>query len=230
MPATHSFLSVLSTCQPHSHRACKLLVSLSCNTSSDLLLASSSHYPCVYTNTQILTCTPRYTDTQRHTEAYTHTHFSKIIGDHFFKFFKTFFLKDFIIYSWETERGRDIGRGKSRPHAGSLTCNSYPGPRDHTLSQRQTLNHWATRRLSLFQIKCVFNISVFFVLFCFVFCFFEREREREKTCTVGGGAEGERESYAGSMLSLNSQPWDHDLSQKLRVGCLTAWATQVPLK
>ena len=52
-----------------------------------------------------------------------------------------FFLK--IIYSWET--GRDIGRGRSRLPTGNLMLDSIPGPRNHDLSQRQTLNHWATQ-------------------------------------------------------------------------------------
>ena len=37
----------------------------------------------------------------------------------------------------DTERGRDIGRERSR------LPDSIPGPRDHNLSQRQILNHWA---------------------------------------------------------------------------------------
>ena len=41
----------------------------------------------------------------------------------------------------ERERDRDIGRGRSRLHAGSLMWDSIPGLQDHTLSQRQTLNH-----------------------------------------------------------------------------------------
>ena len=45
----------------------------------------------------------------------------------------------------DTERGRDTGRGRSRISAGSLTWDSISGPQDHTLSQRQMLNHWATQ-------------------------------------------------------------------------------------
>ena len=37
------------------------------------------------------------------------------------------------------ERGKDTGRGRSRPHAGSPMWDSIPGPQDHTLSRRQTL-------------------------------------------------------------------------------------------
>ena len=44
----------------------------------------------------------------------------------------------------QRERSRDIGRGKSRLHAGSPMWDSIPGPGDQTLSQRQMLNHWAT--------------------------------------------------------------------------------------
>ena len=43
-----------------------------------------------------------------------------------------------------THRGRDTGRGRSRLHAGSPMWDSILGLQDHTLSRRQTLNHWAT--------------------------------------------------------------------------------------
>ena len=50
------------------------------------------------------------------------------------------FLKILFIYSWEThrERGRDIGRGRRRLHAGSQTWDSIPGFWDHTLRQAPT--------------------------------------------------------------------------------------------
>ena len=44
----------------------------------------------------------------------------------------------------ERERGRDTGRGRSRLHAESLTWDSILGLQDHTLGQRQALNHCAT--------------------------------------------------------------------------------------
>ena len=41
-----------------------------------------------------------------------------------------------------TEAGRDTGRGRrSRLHAGSPMQDSVPGVQDHTLGQRQALNH-----------------------------------------------------------------------------------------
>ena len=43
-----------------------------------------------------------------------------------------------------TQRDRNIGRGRSRLPAGSPIQDSIPGPPDH-LSQRQTLNRWATQ-------------------------------------------------------------------------------------
>ena len=52
------------------------------------------------------------------------------------------FLRLFI-YSWETRRGRDIGRGRSRLPTVSLMRDSTPGPWDHDLSQRQTLKRGA---------------------------------------------------------------------------------------
>ena len=59
-----------------------------------------------------------------------------------------FFLKKNIyvcIHERHTERGRDTGRGRSRLLVGSTTWDSIPGPWDHDLSRRQTLNHWATQ-------------------------------------------------------------------------------------
>ena len=47
----------------------------------------------------------------------------------------------FIIHERHRERSRDIGRRRSRLPVGSLMWDSNPGPRDHTLSQRQKLNH-----------------------------------------------------------------------------------------
>ena len=57
-----------------------------------------------------------------------------------------FFLKRFYLFIHErhTERGRNIGKGESRLHAGSPMWDSIPGLRDHALNQRQTLNRWAT--------------------------------------------------------------------------------------
>ena len=55
-----------------------------------------------------------------------------------------FFLKKiFYLFFHErhTERGRDTGRARSRLPAGSSMWDSIPGPRHHTLSQKQTLNH-----------------------------------------------------------------------------------------
>ena len=60
-------------------------------------------------------------------------------------FYISFFFKVSFIYSWERQRGRDTGWGRSRLPAGSLMRYSIPGPRDHDLSQRQMLNHWATQ-------------------------------------------------------------------------------------
>ena len=45
----------------------------------------------------------------------------------------------------EKERGRDIGRRRLTPVV-SLMWDSIPGPRDHDLNQRQTLNHESPRR------------------------------------------------------------------------------------
>ena len=54
-------------------------------------------------------------------------------------------IKKKIIYLFlrDRERGRDTGRGRSRLPAGSRMGDSISGPRDHALSRRQMLNHWA---------------------------------------------------------------------------------------
>ena len=56
-----------------------------------------------------------------------------------------FFLNFIYLFMRDTQRGRDIGRGRSRLPSGSLMWDWIPGPRDHDLSQRQMLNHWATQ-------------------------------------------------------------------------------------
>ena len=56
------------------------------------------------------------------------------------------FFEDFIyLFMRDTERGRDTVRGRSRLSAGGPMQDLIPGPRDHDLSPRQTLNHWATQ-------------------------------------------------------------------------------------
>ena len=56
----------------------------------------------------------------------------------FFFFFLRFYL---FIHGRHKERGGDTDRGRSRLPTGSPMWNSILGPRDHDLSQRQTLNH-----------------------------------------------------------------------------------------
>ena len=56
-----------------------------------------------------------------------------------------YIFKDFIyLFMRDTERGRNIGRGRSRLPVGSPMWDSLLGHWDQDLSQRQTLNHWAT--------------------------------------------------------------------------------------
>ena len=59
------------------------------------------------------------------------------------RFLKIFYL--FIHERHNRERGRETGRGRSRLHAWSLMRDSIPELLDHALSQKQTLNHWATQ-------------------------------------------------------------------------------------
>ena len=55
------------------------------------------------------------------------------------------FFKILFIHERHTERGRDIGRGRSTLSAGSPKRYLIPGPQDHNLSQKQMINHWATQ-------------------------------------------------------------------------------------
>ena len=50
------------------------------------------------------------------------------------------FIYLFKRFIQETQRGRDLGRGRSRLPARSSIWDQIPGPRDHNLSRRQTLN------------------------------------------------------------------------------------------
>ena len=53
-----------------------------------------------------------------------------------------YFFKDYIyLFMTDTERSRDIGRGRSRLPVGSLMQDLISGPQDHDLSYRQMLNH-----------------------------------------------------------------------------------------
>ena len=51
------------------------------------------------------------------------------------------FVFNLFIHERHRERGRDIGRGRSRLPEGSLTWDLIPRPRDHALCQRQMLYH-----------------------------------------------------------------------------------------
>ena len=63
------------------------------------------------------------------------------------------YLKILFIYSWETHREKGTGRGRSRLPSRSPIRDSILGPRDHTLSRRQTLNSWATQASQEMKIK-----------------------------------------------------------------------------
>ena len=53
-----------------------------------------------------------------------------------------FFKKDFTyLFMKDIERGRDMGRGRSRLPVGNWMRNLIPGPQDQNLGQRQTLDH-----------------------------------------------------------------------------------------
>ena len=68
---------------------------------------------------------------------------------------------DFIyLFLRDTEkRGRDIGRGRSRFPVWSPMWDSILGPRDHDLSRRHTLSHWATQMPPLTQNFLMWTLS-----------------------------------------------------------------------
>ena len=66
-------------------------------------------------------------------------------------FFKRFYL---FMHERHREKGRDTGRERgSTLHAGSLMWDSIPGLQDHALSQRQMLNHWATKASQFYPLE-----------------------------------------------------------------------------
>ena len=129
-----------------------------------------------------------------------------------------FFFKDFIYLfdrdrDSQRERGHKQGkweRKKQVPRkAWSPMWGSIPEPRNHALSQRQTLNDWATqvplRGLYWFRLGELFHL---FLVYFHVFFFFlkilfiyvtERQRESEHS-------RGEGEEEAGSQP--RSPMWD----------------------
>ena len=52
-----------------------------------------------------------------------------------------FFKILFYLFMRDTEREAEAQRGRSGLHTGSPMRDSIPGPQDHTLSLRETLNH-----------------------------------------------------------------------------------------
>ena len=88
------------------------------------------------------------------------TFFSGMFGFLSLYFLYIFFLR-FCLFIHERyrERGRYTVRGRIRLPAGSLMWDSIPGPCDHGLSQRQTLNHWTTHVPLLF----VYLLLIFYL-------------------------------------------------------------------
>ena len=60
-----------------------------------------------------------------------------------------FFFLRFFIYLFMTDthrdRNRDIGRGRSKLHAGNLMWDSIPGLQDHSLGRNAGAKPWATQ-------------------------------------------------------------------------------------
>ena len=128
-----------------------------------------------------------------------------------FFFFLRFYL---FIHKRHREGGRNKGRGKrSRLRAGSPMWDLIPGLRDHALSQRQMLNHWATQASHDF---------IFFLFFLKIYLFiylFMRERERGRDTGRGRSRLHAKSSMQDSIQGLQ----DLALGQRQ---ALNRWATQ----
>ena len=69
-------------------------------------------------------------------------------------------FKDFIyLFMRDTDWEAEIGRGRSRLPVGTLMQDLNLGPRDHNLSQRQTLNHWATQASQKIYFNTTFSLN-----------------------------------------------------------------------
>ena len=121
------------------------------------------------------------------------------------------FFKDLInLFIQDTERGRNTGRGRrSRLHAGSPMWDSIPGLQDHTLSQRQMHNRWATQA----------SLGSHFFKKRFIYFWESRVGQREK----------ERESQADFLHGAWSQDPKIMTWAEKKNRCLTDRTTQVPL-
>ena len=141
-----------------------------------------------------------------------------------------FLFKDFIYLSVrDRKRGRDTGSGKSRLPPGTPTWDWIPGPQDHALSQRQTLNHWATRASPKF-------IFLFYFIFLkdFIYLFMgdrerqrHRQREKQLPCRepdtrLHPGTPGSRPGWAEG----GAKPLSHQAAQSmwLLMSELQVWA------
>ena len=72
-----------------------------------------------------------------------------------------FFLKIYLfIDERHREWARDTGRGRSRLPAGSPMWDSILDPGDHDLSERQTLNRWATEASLITGINVPFQVGM----------------------------------------------------------------------
>ena len=80
------------------------------------------------------------------------------------------YFKDFCLFTTDRERQRHRQREKQVPH-GEPMWDSIPGPRDHNLSRRQTLNRWATQA-SLQHFHFIQNSANFCSSFIFISTFY----------------------------------------------------------
>ena len=119
-----------------------------------------------------------------------------------------FFLRFYLfIHERHREKGRDIGRGRSRLPVGSLMQDLIPERGDHDLGQRQSLNHEPPR--------CPTK-SIFLKIYLF---FHERHRERGRDTGRGRSRLLVRIPILGSHPEpkADAQPLSHQASHKVNL-------------
>ena len=112
--------------------------------------------------------------------------------------FSSFYL---FIHDRHTERGRDIGRGRSRPPVGSPMRDSMPGPWNDDMSRRQMLNHWA-RQMP----QDIYLLILFQCIWCY-----------DKSWTVSYGST-EMIAPGSENISWPNWPLSSFLMERLRKG------------
>ena len=130
------------------------------------------------------------------------------------------FFKDFIyLFMRYRERGRDIGRGRSRLHTGNLMWNSIPDPELHAEPKvdAQRLSHpgvpgmYSEHSILTVEVHCQkIHRNLFFFFLRFYLFIHERHREQQR--------HRQKSLPEGNLMQYSIPgPQDHDLSQRQKL-------------